>query len=401
MTKHRRPRIRLDSPAGVVRTGGAALLIAVLLLYGLAGGRSAQSASCAGTASCSAARELFSADTPGQTIGPITCPEGEELVTEDNPNAEGNINICVPNATPPPTPPPTPSPSPAPVAPPNLPPIPPPTPSPTPAPPPTTGSPQPICSSPLQTLALGCNIFDPFLPPAGPVPGPNIPTSSGGLPPVVVIPGGLGNRNGLPPLASAPVVPPGLTVQPSPQPCPALADCGGYFSRPAAPQQAPSATSQPPATVTISTGNPVTVTIRANQYLDLTHSVVISLPPGVTATGAQVPVGTVTIVGGAVIWNGFVLEAGDEASATIDLTQTSGNTIVGVGTPAIQGVTITAIDQGGTPITFQAQGGGPSTDQLPIACSGTTGQTAPNCSGGVNDPRPEFTPELSLPRRSL
>jgi hypothetical protein len=146
--------------------------------------------------------------------------------------------------------------------------------------------------------------------------------------------------------------------------------------------------------VTISNTNPVTVTVHANQYLDLTHSIVITLAPGVTATGVQTTTGSTTIVGGAVIWNGFALQAGGEATATISLA--SSTTIVGTGAPAIQGVTITALDQNSTPLNFTAPGGGPTVDTLPAACGGSSAQTGSSCGGTRR-----FTPVAGLTRRLL
>jgi hypothetical protein len=150
----------------------------------------------------------------------------------------------------------------------------------------------------------------------------------------------------------------------------------------------------PPATVTIGSGNPVTVTIRANQYLDLSHSVVITLAPGVTATGVQTTTGSATIVGGAVVWSGFVLQAGDQATATVTLASTT--TIVGTGAPSIQGVTITAIDQSGMTVNYSAPGGGPTVDTLPAACGGASTQSSSACGGTRR-----FTPVAELTRRPL
>jgi hypothetical protein len=116
--------------------------------------------------------------------------------------------------------------------------------------------------------------------------------------------------------------------------------------------------------VTISNSNPVVITIHANQFLDLTHSVTINIAPGTTVTQVQVSTGMATIQGDEVVWNGFTLNAGDEASATVSLAVTPGQTLSAPGTPSISSISVSALDANGQPVTQSVPAGGPPVDSL-------------------------------------
>jgi hypothetical protein len=157
-------------------------------------------------------------------------------------------------------------------------------------------------------------------------------------------------------------------------------------TRPATgPVQPPSTTAQLPASIAISGQNPFTVTIHANQPLNILHSVVIDVGPNTQATGVQVTTGTATIEGSQVIWNGFSLDTGEEASVTVSLTATADAALSGVGPPAIQSISLQALDLAGNPVVLYSDGSGnlapvsaatcPNTSQAVLACVGSTEYT--------------------------
>jgi hypothetical protein len=157
--------------------------------------------------------------------------------------------------------------------------------------------------------------------------------------------------------------PPQPIYQPTPQPTPPPGR--GFVPFPS-PSPSPSASPAPsaPATVTISNTNPVVITIHANQFLDFTHSVTMNIAPGVQATGVQASTGAATIQGDQVVWNGFTLNAGDEATASVTLAVTPGQTLSAPGTPSIASVSLSALDANGQPVAQDIPAGGPPVDSL-------------------------------------
>jgi hypothetical protein len=202
-----------------------------------------------------------------------------------------------------------------------------------------------------------------------PVPTP-VPTPNP-FPGVTICPGGIfvpaGAPCPLPPINSFP--PPITSFPPASQPAsqPPIATPTPLPSRSPVPVPSPSPSPTPstaPATVTISNTNPVVITIHANQFLDLTHSVSIDVAPGVEVTGVQVTTGIATIQGNAVVWNGFTLNAGDDATATVSLATTPGAAQSAPGTPSIQSISLSALDANGQPVTQSVSAGGPPVDSL-------------------------------------
>lgn len=264
-------------------------------------------------------------------------------------------------------------------------------------------NPPPQCPPGTQAVAGGCEPNPPRCP-------PGTQAVAGGCqpnpPPVQQCPDGtvVAVGQSCAPTYLPPITLPGIPQGGSTQPVQTGVHCvDGSFAPtlagcPQGPQPSPSGQTtpstspglQPPATVTISGQNPVQLTIRANQFLDVTHSIEINLAPGVQATGVQVSTGSATIQGSQIVWNGFTLNAGDQASATINLAVTGGTTLTASGTPAIQNVLIQALDVSGNPVLEQAPGGGPTTDQLPITCTDTSGQPVPNCTGSSILPAAAF-----------
>jgi len=150
-----------------------------------------------------------------------------------------------------------------------------------------------------------------------------------------------------------------------------------------------------PVTITISTQNPVKIGLHANQYLDLTHSVTFNLDPSVQATSVQVSTGSATIQGNQVVWSGFTMNAGDDASATVNLVVTGGTALMASGGPSIQSVTVEALDQSGNQVVQFNPGGGPVTAILTTACSNPTGQAVVACTGSGVFSTPQFTVNVS------
>lgn len=167
-----------------------------------------------------------------------------------------------------------------------------------------------------------------------------------------------------------------------------LAACPHSSPPPTNPQPVRTAPPALAATVTISGQNPAKIGVHANQYLDLRHSVVIKLDPGVEATGGQASIGSVTVDGDRVVWNGFTMNAGDDASATLNLVAVG--PMVASGSPSIQSVSIEALDQSGNPVVLFEPGGGPTVGQLVVACAAAGGQVAVDCKGSGSFSTPQF-----------
>jgi hypothetical protein len=148
-------------------------------------------------------------------------------------------------------------------------------------------------------------------------------------------------------------------------------------------------------TVTMSNQNPVKISFHANQYLDLTHSAVFNLDPAVQATSVQVSTGSATIQGSQVVWNGFTMNAGDDASATVNLVVTGGTTLMASGGPSIQSVAVEALDQSGNQVVQFNPGGGPLTGVLTTACTNPKGGTVVTCTGSGTFSTPQFTVNLN------
>jgi hypothetical protein len=101
---------------------------------------------------------------------------------------------------------------------------------------------------------------------------------------------------------------------------------------------------QPPVGVTVSqTGNNLTIGIAINTLdsLDLSHTVDITLDPGVDASGATATVGTTAVPGSEVQWNIASLDSGQTASISISLATTTGQ---GTGS-VVQSITVAGSDQ--------------------------------------------------------
>jgi len=147
----------------------------------------------------------------------------------------------------------------------------------------------------------------------------------------------------------------------------------------------------PAATVAISGQNPVQITVHANQFLDFTHSVIINLDPSLQASSVSVSTGSATIQGNQVVWNGFTMNAGDDATATVSLVVTGGTTLMASGGPSIQSVTLDALDQSGHQVVQVNAGGGPPIGQLLTACVNASGQLVVACSGSGVLSTPQFT----------
>jgi len=125
--------------------------------------------------------------------------------------------------------------------------------------------------------------------------------------------------------------------------------------------------------------------------LDLTHSVIINLDPSLQATTVSVSTGSASIQGNQVVWNGFTMNAGDEATATVSLVVTGGTTLMASGGPSIQSVTINALDQSGHPVVPVSASGGPAIAQLATACVSASGQVVVACNGSGILSTPQFT----------
>jgi len=146
-----------------------------------------------------------------------------------------------------------------------------------------------------------------------------------------------------------------------------------------------------PVTITISNQNPVKIGLHANQYLDLTHSVIFNLDPAVQATSVQVSTGSGTIQGNQVVWSGFTMNAGDDASATVNLVVTGGTALMASGGASIQSVTVEALDQSGNQVVQFNPGGGPVTTTLTTVCSNPAGQAVVACMGSGVFSTPQFS----------
>jgi len=227
-----------------------------------------------------------------------------------------------------------------------------------------------------------------------------------------------------PPVITQPPTPtPAPLPMQTPRPAPILVPCGAGFVfagqiclpqatpgpiTPLLPQSTPAATPPPtrvpatatpqrpvsgtlPASVTISGQNPLTVTIHANQPLNFTHSVVIDVGPNTQATGVQVSAGTATIQGSQVIWNGFSLDTGQEASVTVSLAVTGGDVLTGTGPAAIQSISLEALDLGGSPLILQSDSSGALVSLPAPACNTGGGQSLIRCTGASEYSTPQFT----------
>lgn len=148
-------------------------------------------------------------------------------------------------------------------------------------------------------------------------------------------------------------------------------------------------TSPDAATVTISSGNPAVITVVANQYLDFTHSIDVTLAPGVQAGSVQVSTGTTSIQGSEVIWNGFTMNAGDTATMTISLSVSTGATLTSPSAPSIQTVTLTALDSSANTVMIQQPGGGPTVGDLSSSCAPASGVVL-GCGGAGDFMTPPF-----------
>jgi hypothetical protein len=228
---------------------------------------------------------------------------------------------------------------------------------------------QPVCPAGTQLSASGCQT--PSTPVTCPA-GTQLSSNGQGCQTVV-------NTPPAPSTTSTVRCPDGSTA-PSASACPSPPVSGGSTSPSLA------------VTVTISNQNPVKVSLHANEYLDLTHSVIFNLDPAVQASSVQVSTGSATIQGSQVVWNGFTMNAGDDASATVNLVVTGGSTtLMAAGGPSIQSVTIEALDQSGNAVVQFNPGGGPVTGQLTTACSNPSGKTLVTCSGSGVFSTPTFT----------
>jgi hypothetical protein len=152
----------------------------------------------------------------------------------------------------------------------------------------------------------------------------------------------------------------------------------------------PQPVNQLPASISISGQNPVIVTIRANQPLNILHSVVIDVGPNTQATGVQVSAGTATIVGSQVIWNGFSLDTGQEASATVSLAATGGMALTGNGPPVIQSISMEALDLAGNPVILQSDSSGIVVSTTAPSCTTGGGQSLIACVGASEYTTPQF-----------
>jgi len=88
----------------------------------------------------------------------------------------------------------------------------------------------------------------------------------------------------------------------------------------------------------------VTLTNNMLNRADLGNTVIISSPPGVQASTVEVSTGSAVIQGDQVVWSGFSLESGAQASITVTLQATTGGALVGSGSALIQTVTVEALD---------------------------------------------------------
>jgi hypothetical protein len=157
-----------------------------------------------------------------------------------------------------------------------------------------------------------------------------------------------------------------------------------------APIQPPSTASQLPASIAISGQNPYTVTIHANQPLNILHSVVIDVGPNTVTTGVQVSTGTATIEGSQVIWNGFSLDTGQEASVTVSLTATADAALSGMGPPTIQSISLQALDLAGNPVVLYSDGNGNLTP-IPASTCSNSSQAVMECIGSSELTTQPFT----------
>lgn len=157
------------------------------------------------------------------------------------------------------------------------------------------------------------------------------------------------------------------------------------------PTPQPQPNGQLPANITVSGQNPITVTIHANQPLNILHSVVIDVGPNNQATGVQVSTGTATIEGSQVIWNGFSLDTGQEASVTVSLAATAGNALTANGPPAIQSISMEALDLAGNPVILQSDTTGELVSIPASTCSTGGGQSLIACVGASEYSTPQFS----------
>jgi hypothetical protein len=160
--------------------------------------------------------------------------------------------------------------------------------------------------------------------------------------------------------------------------------------QPTAPNQQELAPGQLAANISITGQNPFTVTIHANQTLNIQHSVVIDVGPNTQTTGVQVSTGTATIEGSQVVWNGFSLDTGQEASATVSLAATADAALSGIGPPTIQSVSLQALDLAGNPVILYSDNGG-TLASVPAPTCANNGQSVITCVGAAEYTTPQFT----------
>jgi hypothetical protein len=132
------------------------------------------------------------------------------------------------------------------------------------------------------------------------------------------------------------------------------------------------------------------VTIHANQPLNVLHSVIIDVGPNTQATGVQVTTGTATIEGSQVIWNGFSLDTGQEASVTVSLVASADAALSGMGPPTIQSISLQALDLAGNPVILYSDGSG-NLSPVPNSTCSSNGQSIVSCVGASEYSTPQFT----------